>query len=74
MKDRNKKHANINSASFPYMLSSTYYFSAKQYKLTDYEFITSLKHVSINYGNYPALTFTDPSYLFINSFQILLLN
>ena len=72
MKDRNK-HANINSASFPYMLSSTY-FSAKQYKLTDYEFITSLKHISINYGNYPALTFTDPSYLFISSFQILLLN
>ena len=73
MKDRNKKHANINSASFPYMLSSTY-FSAKQYKLTDYEFITSLKHISINYGNYPALTFTDLSYLFISSFQILLLN
>lgn len=73
MKVRNKKHANINSASFPYMLSSTY-FSAKQYKLTDYEFITSLKHISINYGNYPALTFTDPSYLFISSFQILLLN
>ena len=37
-------------ASVPYMTSTTCYFSEKQCKLTDYEWITPPKCFSINNG------------------------